>query len=114
VDRTAPLIHEITFRHCAPSNSDRPTGKITAQVRIEDDGSVVFTDSSGQPLSAQWEKIAKQQGEQMIQSLLSQACERNNADIEATLNIHENTPEPTARLRHDYGTSYAPIPNRNP
>ena len=88
----------------------RPTLKTIALIRVLDDGSVEFTDPEGRPLSAEWEKIAKVQGADTIRNSLAKACESNNADIEATLNIHQHTPAPTVRLRYELGVFTEPAP----
>jgi hypothetical protein len=91
-------------------DAHRPMGTTTALVRVLDDGTVEFTDSDGRPLTAEWEKLAKVQGAETIRNSLAQACDRNNADIEATLNIHQHTPAPSVRLRYELGVFVEPAP----
>ena len=73
----------------------------SAVVKLLDDGSVAFVDTEGRPLSAEWERLAKAQGAETIRDSLICACEQNNADIEATLNLHHHTPPPATRLHYE-------------
>ena len=79
----------------------RPTGSLTALVKLHDDGSVSLVDAAGNPISAEWAALAKTQAATSIKTFLDDACNRINADINATLNLHYDTPAPTVRLRYE-------------
>jgi hypothetical protein len=79
-----------------PSSPSRQTGKVNVQasVRVEDDGTVTFLDSNGQPLSDYLKNIAKRQQGAKIRELLEQMSSSINAETEALGRIHCHTPKP--------------------
>ena len=100
-----------------PSTAAQPTpGKvvISAVVRLLEDGNVAFVDTEGRPLSAEWERLAKAQSADVIRESLLRACEQTNADIDAILNLHHETPPPAVRLHYELPQFTEPAPTMPP
>ena len=80
----------------APSRPTAQPGKVavSATVRIEDDGTVQFLDTNGQPLSDYLTTLAKRQQGAKIRDKLAEVSEQINAKVEALGKIHHFTPPP--------------------
>lgn len=81
--------------------ASRP-GKISvgATIKIEDDGTVVFLDESGQRLSAHFINLAKRQHGSQIREMLERACARINEETDGIARIHCHTPNPNEIPRY--------------
>ncbi|WP_455233228.1 DUF4236 domain-containing protein [Geopseudomonas aromaticivorans] len=83
-----------------PSGAPRPgTGGAdsyngTVSIAVEDDGSLTFTDQTGNPLPAAVAKRIQAERADDIERLLLRAADKMNADLEACLGIHLKTPPP--------------------
>lgn len=89
----------------APSEPSGRPGKanVNASVRVEDDGTVMFLDSNGHPLSDYLTNLAKRQQGAKIRELLDKTCSEINAETEALGRIHCYTPKP------DDAPKYTPL-----
>jgi Protein of unknown function (DUF4236) len=81
----------------APSQPSRAPEKVivSAEVRVEDDGTVKFLDSSGQPLTDYLTNLAKRQQGDQIREMLQETSARINAETDSLGKIHCFTPSPT-------------------
>jgi hypothetical protein len=68
--------------------------KVSLTVEVADDGTVSFTDLSGNPASEALIDAAKAQKSDAIRSLMQQACDRINGQIDAVSQLHLFTPDP--------------------
>jgi len=80
----------------APSEPSGRSGKVNvkASVKVDDDGTVTFLDSNGQPLSDYLTSLAKRQQGTKIRELLEQTCSEINGETGALGKIHCHTPKP--------------------
>jgi len=65
---------------------------VPAQIRLQDDGEVVFEDTDGNPLSNHLMKSLKEQHEDDVRLWLTARIEEMNADFDKCLNLHHGTP----------------------
>lgn len=86
----------------APPRPSTPPGKVSvgATVSVEDDGTVSFLGSDGQPLSDYLTNLAKRQQGAKIRELLEQASAKINEETEALARIHRHTPGPNESPRY--------------
>lgn len=79
-----------------PAAQPAPPGKVSvkASVTVEDDGTVLFNDADGNPLSDSLTNRAKRQHGEDIRRMLAEVCDRINAEREALATIHAFTPPP--------------------
>jgi hypothetical protein len=105
----------------APVSSTRAAqpGKVSvsASVRVQDDGTVNFLDTNGQPLSDYLTTLAKRQRGAKIKEMLANASERLNAEVEALGKLHHFTPAPDevpnrAKREYEKKQPEAPAPRR--
>lgn len=71
--------------------------QVAASISIGDDGTVVFQDAAGQPLSAAAIRAAREQHAAAINELVQQRCDAINAAITALGEVHLATPPPQQR-----------------
>lgn len=71
---------------------DQYSGSI--KIKVDDDGSVVITDTDDNDLPASVVKRAKTEQAEAIQELLEKAAEKVNQDLDSCLSVHMATPRP--------------------
>lgn len=106
---TLPTVPQISAAHLTPTKVVK-----SAVVKLLEDGNVAFVDTEGRPLSAEWERLAKAQSADVIREALIRACDQTNADIDAILNLHHDTPPPTTRLHYEVPQFTEPAPTMPP
>lgn len=74
----------------------RPKVPVALTVSVEEDGTLTFRDSEGQPVSEALIGEAKKQQGDAIKDLIRRACERVNSQATALGELHHDTPSPTA------------------
>jgi len=77
---------------------------LSALVKVDDDGTITFTDRDGAPLSEYWISEAKKQNRDVILQAIQRACDKINEKIETVGQVHLSTPSPHAR------PTYAGVP----
>jgi Protein of unknown function (DUF4236) len=75
------------------SNVDAPS-EIAIKVSVSDDGTILFSDQHGQPLSDSIVRAAKRQQGDAIRQLIQSKCDAINRQIESVGEIHLSTPSP--------------------
>ncbi|TVO59520.1 DUF4236 domain-containing protein [Denitromonas ohlonensis] len=80
--------------HGASGGRERGSAEMSVSVSVEDDGTVIFKDADGNPLSEQLVKQTKEQGKDEIRTLLQTACDEINERISSLEEIHLSTPSP--------------------
>lgn len=80
----------------APNSTSKATTNVQITVKIEDDGTIRFIDSNGNPAPDSWIKAAKQQKGDVIKSLIQSECDNINQQIEALAELYQYTPSPTS------------------
>mgnify|MGYP000748831366 CR=1 FL=1 len=91
---------------------------MTAKITVEDDGTVVFRDETGNLLDERLIRKVKEQAKANIQDLLQRACDEVNGHIEAIEHVHLGTPSPHEHLTYavrpyDVATPVQPIPKKH-
>jgi len=100
----------------APSPaSPAQSGKVTfgATVKVQDDGTLVFLDDNGQPLSDHRAILAKRQNSDTLRGYLVNACSIINNETEALGTLHCHTPRPdipTGYVRQPFSKDEPPRP----
>lgn len=85
----------------APPHPVREKVTIEARVRVEDDGTLVFTDSTGAPLSEHMVEQAKKQNREVILNAIQSVCHTINQSIESVAEVHLVTPRPDQKPKFD-------------
>lgn len=70
-----------------------PTTTIKMKCGISDDGTLTFTDASGDPMPEHVVEVAKKQNRGAIQTLIQAKCDEINAAVEVLGQLHWNTPD---------------------
>jgi Protein of unknown function (DUF4236) len=103
----------------ATSSSLRPSAPSVASVQmtcgISDDGTLSFTDASGNPMPEHVIELAKKQNREALQGLIQTKCDEINARVEVLGQLHCDTPDckVTQRFRapeFSYQPPTPPIP----
>jgi hypothetical protein len=85
-------------QHNASSRSSAPPQvPVAISITLEDDGTVVFNDSQGNPLAPHLQELAKKQQGETVKDWLSKNCEEINLKIEQLDGIHLQTPAPSQK-----------------
>lgn len=88
------LISNASSKSALSPDSNFEKSTLSAQVIIEDDGTLTFVDSTGAPLSAPLIEEAKKQNRDGISNLIQSTCDRINQQIETVAEVHLSTPNP--------------------
>jgi hypothetical protein len=77
----------------------RGANKVTlaALVKVDDDGTITFTDKDGAPLSEYLIAEAKKQNRDVILQTIQSTCDQINEKVEAVGQVHLGTPSPHER-----------------
>jgi hypothetical protein len=88
------------------SSQSPDSQKVSKHVSIclEDDGSVIFKDAEGNPLTPHLQELTKKQQGDTVKAWLSKNCDEINNKIETLGGIHTKTPSPSLK------PTYVPIP----
>lgn len=83
-----------------PPKTQQPksTKEMAVTLKLQDDGSVIFTDEKGKPLPDHLTREAKKQNKELILQWLQEQRAKYNAEIEAVLRIHLTTPSPSGDI----------------
>lgn len=81
-------------RSAAAAPQSASLQRVSLTVEVADDGTVSFRDSSGNPASDALITAAKTQKGDSIRSLIQQACDRINDQIDSVSQLHLLTPDP--------------------
>lgn len=73
------------------------SGKVSMSVTVgvEDDGTMIFKDEAGNPLSSELVAVAKRQQGDSLRSLMQSKCDEINAQVDALGTLHHFAPRPT-------------------
>ena len=77
----------------ATSSSGKVSMSVT--VGVEDDGTMIFQDEAGNPLSSELVAVAKRQQGDSLRSLMQSKCDEINAQVDALRTLHHFAPRPT-------------------
>lgn len=90
-------------RSAAATQRAGANGKVTieGQVKVEEDGTLVFTDSAGAPLAEHLVERAKKQNREAILGAVQSVCDDINQRIESVAEVHRTTPRPDQKPRFD-------------
>lgn len=78
--------------------SKSQSSSIASSILLQDDGSVVFTDSKGKLLPESLIRETKKQNRPIIEDWLYEQAAKFNAEIEDLIHIHIHTPAPTGDI----------------
>lgn len=92
------------------ANNGRVT--ISAQVKVEEDGTLIFTDSTGTPLSEYMIEQAMKQNRDAILGAIQSTCDEINQRIESVAEVHLATPRPDTKPTFDPPPFDLPPPAR--
>jgi hypothetical protein len=67
---------------------------VGAQIRVEDDGTILYLDADGRPLTDYLTNLAKRQHGDKIREMLQDIASRINGETEALGTLHHHTPRP--------------------
>lgn len=81
--------------------SSGQTVNMNATVSVQDDGTITFKDTEGNPLSEYLVEQAKKQNRESILGLLKSSCDKINESIQAVGKIHLDTPSPDDKPTFD-------------
>lgn len=88
--------------HSSPGGSyaqgEPPSSQMTVGISLQDDGTVQFLDSEGNPLPPRIVRQMKEQHGDRMQQWLEERLDHWNRGIEEILNLHLQTPAPDAAL----------------
>ncbi len=73
------------------------SGKVSMSVTVgvEDDGTMIFKDETGNPLSSELVAVAKRQQGDSLRGLMQLKCDEINAQVDALRTLHRFAPRPT-------------------
>lgn len=91
-------------RHSDSRSSDSQKVSVNVSIGLEDDGTVIFKDRDGNPLSPSLQDVAKKQQGETIKAWLTKNCDEINEKIEQLDAIHVATSAPWQK------PVYTPIP----
>ena len=97
----------ISSRHRLDKPRQRETGEngktitLGATVRVEDDGTILFLDAQGNPLSEKMIRLAKKQQGEIIKQTIQKQCDEINAQVDALGEIHFYTPSPSVPPKYE-------------
>ena len=94
-------------RHSASSSLDSQKVSVNVSIGLEDDGTVIFKDRDGNPLSPSLQDLAKKQQGETIKVWLAKNCDEINEKLEKLDTIHVATSAPWQK------PMYTPIPFTN-
>ena len=94
-------------RHSASRSSDSQKVSVNVSIGLEDDGTVIFKDRDGNPLSPSLQDLAKKQQGETIKVWLAKNCDEINEKLEKLDTIHVATSAPWQK------PVYTPIPFTN-
>lgn len=77
----------------ATSSSGKVSMSVT--VGVDDDGTMVFKDEAGNPLSNELVAVAKRQQGDSLRGLMQSKCDEINAQVDALRTLHRFAPRPT-------------------
>ena len=99
-----------TTRSGAPSEPSKTS--VQMKCGISDDGTLTFTDASGDPIPEHVVELAKKQNREAIQSLIQVKCDEINARVDVLGQLHSDTPDCKVkpRFRAPVFSSLPPIP----
>lgn len=69
------------------------TVNVSLTCEVQDDGSITFVDAQGKPASDYLIELAKKQKRDALVSLIKQACDKVNSQVEALGGLHLDTPD---------------------
>ncbi len=96
----------------APQRAGTEKVTISAQVKIEEDGTLIFTDSTGAPLSEYMIEQAKKQNRDAILGAIQSTCDEINQRVESVAEVHLATPRPDTKPTFDPPPFDLPQPAR--
>lgn len=96
----------------APQRDGTEKVTISAQVKIEEDGTLIFTDSTGAPLSKYMIEQAKKQNRDAILGAIQSTCDEINQRVESVAEVHLATPRPDTKPTFDPPPFDLPQPAR--
>lgn len=82
----------------SPKPQKAKTTEVPVTLKLQDDGSVAFTDKRGKPLSDELVREAKKQNKELILQWLQEQRDEYNSARESLLNIHLTTPAPVGEI----------------
>lgn len=100
-------VGETSQRHSDSRSSDSQKVSVGVTIGLEDDGTVIFKDLDGNPLSPHLQDLAKKQQGETIKEWLVKNCDEINEKIEQLESIHVATSAPWQK------SVYTPIPFTN-
>ncbi len=83
------------------TEQNKVTTTLGATVRVEDDGTILFLDAQGNPLSEKMIRLAKKQQGEIIKQTIQKQCDEINAQVDALGEIHFYTPYPSAAPKYE-------------
>ncbi|MDG3066067.1 DUF4236 domain-containing protein [Thauera mechernichensis] len=79
----------------APATSSSGKVSMSVTVGVEDDGTMIFKDEAGYPLSSELVAVAKRQQGDSLRNLMQSKCDEINAQVGALRMLHHFAPRPT-------------------
>jgi hypothetical protein len=83
---------------------------MSVTVSVEDDGTMIFKDSGGRPLSSDLIAAAKRQQGDALRELMQSACDEINVQVDALRTLHHFAPRPTDYPVYRATPFYEPSP----
>lgn len=84
----------LTGGSSAPRQQASATTSVSMTVSVEDDGTITFKDSNGNPVSEALIEAAKKQKGDVIKATIQKTCDDINTQVEALGELHLHTPPP--------------------
>lgn len=85
---------------------------MSVTVSVEDDGTMIFKDSGGRPLSSDLIAAAKRQQGDALRELMQSACDEINVQVDALRTLHHFAPRPTDYPVYRATPFYEPSPEK--